>query len=100
MFDYDAGLKQVIEMAVAHLNSEEIRATAELLPVSQSEAVILFCHRFDLGAWLEESLISYEIDIRDTLYAYAEEVQELEAEETLENSLIEQSLRLSQGWAV
>lgn len=98
MFDYDAGLKQVVEMAVADLNSEQIRAVAANLPESQPEAVATFCQRFSLGAWLEESLIQYETDIRDTLYQYAEEAAQLEAEDALENSLIEQSLRLSQGW--
>lgn len=98
MFDYETGLKQVIEMAVAELTSEEIREVADSLPANQSEAAALFCCRYDIGSWLEESLVEHETDIRDTLYYYAEEVAEIEAEQALENSLIEQSLRLSQGW--
>lgn len=100
MFEYESVLTQIIEMVVEDLNSDEIRHVADELPISQPDSAIAFCKRYSLGRWLEEALIWNEIDVIGALNEFATTVAEEEAEELLENQLIEQSLQRAQGWAI
>lgn len=91
-------LRITFEAELRQSTAQDIREFSQMLPASNRLAIKEFCSWFSLDKWYEEALLLHNPNINSWLLEVADEAEKEERELAAEDRMIEQSLRIAQGW--